>query len=233
MKMEETMEAIAKFFNDLIGACVPGAVFAVGLAFMHQGPVQLQAISKFADSSLAALTVAGLLFALGHVLLAVHEHGTKRLLSLIKVSKEFDETDAKTRKSYVWLSELVAAQQADGNSKDWSYNDLRSVALSISSEAASIGRRFMFVSLLCNGVGTALLIIAVDFLICHFAAPTLLYPYEHAAPWAVQALLLFGVAWTLFKQGEVFYSRTMATPFSIAVAELKFKKGANVSKPST
>ncbi|WP_247538253.1 hypothetical protein [Ralstonia pseudosolanacearum] len=233
MKMEEAMETVAKLFNDLIGAWVPGAVFGVGLVLMHLGPAQLQLVFKFAESSAAALTVAGLLFALGHVLLAAHEHGVKRLLSGLRISGKFDEPEAKKRQSYVWFADLVKAQQSDGGSKDWGYNDLRSVALSVSSEAASLGRRFMFVSLLCNGVGTALLIIAIDFTVCHLASPQLLYPYEHAAPWFAQVLLLLGVVWTLFKQGEVFYSRAMATPFSIAVAELKFKKDANVSKPST
>jgi hypothetical protein len=233
MKMEEAMEVVARFFNDLIGAWVPGAVFAVGLALMHLGPAQLQSIFKFADSGAAALTVAGLLFALGHVLLAVHEHGVKKLLAWLRISKEFDESEAKRRQSYLWFTDLVKAQQADGGLGDWGYNDLRSVALSVSSEATSIGRRFMFVSLLCNGVGAALSIIAIDFLACHLVSPKLLHPYDHAAPWFVQVLLLFGVAWALFKQGEVFYSRAMATPFSIAVAELKFKKDANVSKPST
>jgi hypothetical protein len=40
------------------------------------------------------------------------------------------------------------------------------------------------------------------------------------------------VAWALFKHGGVFYTRAMETPFPIAVAELKFKKDTNVSKPS-
>ncbi|MDQ0142881.1 hypothetical protein [Cupriavidus necator] len=233
MKMEEAMETVAKFFNDLIGAWVPGAVFAVGLALMHLGPAQLQSIFKFADSGAAALTAAGLLFALGHVLLAVHDHGVKTLLTWLRISKKFDESAAKMRQSYVWFADHVKSQQTDGGSKDWGYNDLRSVALSVTSEAASMGRRFMFVSLLCNGVGAALSIIAIDFVVCRLASPNLLYPYDHAAPWLAQVLLIIGVAVTLFKQSEVFYSRAMTTPFSIAVAELKFKKDPNVNKPNT
>lgn len=61
MKMEETMAILAGFFNDLIGAWVPGAVFAVGLGLMHLGPVQFQVILNMLDSSAAALTAAGLL----------------------------------------------------------------------------------------------------------------------------------------------------------------------------
>lgn len=233
MKIEEAVETIAKFFNDLIGAWVPGAVLAVGLALMHLGPDQLQSIFKLGDTSAAAITAGGLLFALGHALLALHEEVLKKPLSKLKIFKAFDETGAKERQSYEWFAEQVKAQQGGTGAKDWGYNDLRSVALSVSTEAASLGRRFMFISLLCNGVGTALAIIAIDFAACSVLSPKLLFAYDYSAPWPAQTLLLLGLAWALFKHGEVFYSRAMATPFSIAVAELKFKKDANAGKATT
>ena len=73
MKVDDAVETIARFFNDLIGALVPGTVLAVGLAVMHSGASELGEASKLVDSTAAALVVAGL-FALGHVLLAAHEH---------------------------------------------------------------------------------------------------------------------------------------------------------------
>lgn len=233
MKLEEAMESIARFFNDLIGAWVPGSALAVGLALMHLGPAQLYATFKFADAGAAALTVAGLLFALGHAVLAMHEHGIRKLLAWLGISKDFDETEAKKRQSYVWFADLVTAQRGDRFSRDWGFKDLRSVALSVSSEAASTGRRFMFVSLLCNGVGAALLIIAIDFAACHLLSPELLYRYDHAPPWFAQIPLLLGVAWALLKRGEEFHSRAMTTPFSIALGELRIKKDLNVSEPTT
>ncbi len=230
MKVEEAMDTIAKFFNDLIGAWVPGAVLAIGVALMHMGPLQVQAIFKLGDTTSAALTFAGVLFAIGHALLALHEQILKRLFSEVGLIKPFDEAEAKKRKSYEWFAELVKAQQAGAVSQDWGYNDLRSVALSVSTEAAAVGRRFMFISLLCNGVGTALAILALDFSICSLLSPKLLFAYDQAAPWFMQAILLLGMALALFKQGEVFHNRAMATPFSIAIAELKFKKDANAGK---
>lgn len=232
MKIEEVTDTIAKFFNDLIGAWVPGAVLAVGLALTHLGPIQLQSIFKLGETTSAALTFAGVLFAIGHALLALHEQVLKKILSKVRIAHAFDEAGAKKRQSYEWFAELVKAQQTGSGAKDWGYNDLRSVALSVSTEASSMGRRFMFISLLCNGVGTALAIISVDLAACSLLSPKLLFAYDHAAPWPVQTLLLLGLAWTLFKHGEVFYSRAMATPFSIAVAELKFKKDANAGKPT-
>lgn len=234
MKIEEATDTIAKFFNDLIGAWVPGAVLVVCMALMHLGPVQLQSIFELGDTTSAALTFAGFLFAIGHALLALHEQILKKMLAKVRFSKPFDEAGAKRRKSYEWFAESVNAQQPAGATQDWGYNDLRSVALSVSAEAASVGRRFMFISMLCNGVGTVSAILALDFAICSVLWPKLLFSYEHAMPWYVQALLLLGMALVFFKQGEAFHNRAMATPFSIAIAEIKFKKDANAgNSPST
>lgn len=230
MKFEEATDTIATFFNDLIGAWVPGTVLAVGLALMHLGPVRLQSIFKLGDSISAALTFAGILFAIGHALLALHEQIFKKLLAKAKLAKPFDEAGAKKRLSYEWFAELVKAQQTGSGTKDWDYNDLRNVALSVSAEAASMGRRFMFISLLCSGVGAALAILAFDFAACSLLSPKLLFVYDHAAPWPAQLLLLFGVALALVRRGEAFYARAMATPFSIAIAELKFKKDVHAGK---
>lgn len=227
MKVEDATDTIAKFFNDLIGAWVPGAVLAAGLVAMHLGPLQLQSIFKVGDSASAALTFAGILFALGHALLAIHERVLKWLLVKLRAVKPFDEAEAKKRQSYEWFADLVRGQQREADFKEWDYHDLRSVALSISIEAAAIGRRFMFISLLCNGVGTALAILAFDFVACSLLSPKLLFVYDHALPWPMQAIMLLGMALVLFKHGEVFYNRAMATPFSIAIAELKFRKDAN------
>ncbi|WP_017908032.1 hypothetical protein [Xanthomonas sp. SHU 199] len=229
MKVEEAADTIAKFFNDLIGAWVPGTVLAVGLVLVHLGPVQLQSIFKLGDKITASLTFAGVLFAIGHTLLALHEQIVKKLLTSFGLATPFDEAGAKMRQSYELFVELVKAQQAGAGANNWEYKDLRSMALSVSTEAASLGRRFMFISLLCNGVGTALAILALDFAACTLLFPQLLFAYDHAAPWLIQAILLLGTALVLFKHGEVFYSRAMTTPFPVAAAELKFKRGANAN----
>jgi hypothetical protein len=79
----------------------------------------------------------------------------------------------------------------------------------------------------------ALTIIAIDFAVCSMLWPKLLFAYDHAAPWGVQVALMFGLAWALFKRGEDFFSRAKATPFAIAVAELKVKKDPNAGKATT
>ena len=133
MKVEEATDTIAKFFNDLIGAWVPGAVLAVGLALMHLGPTQVQSVFKLGDSTSTALTFAGLLFAIGHALLALHEQILNNMLPKVGFVKPFDEAGAKKRQSYEWFAELVKAQQTGAGAKDWGYDDLRSLALSVSA----------------------------------------------------------------------------------------------------
>ncbi|HBP6280116.1 TPA: hypothetical protein SMS45_000354 [Pseudomonas aeruginosa] len=223
MKVDDAVETIAKFFNDLIGAWVPGSVLATGLAIMHLGPDYMRSLAKLGEGGGLALILAGLLFALGHALLAIHENGVKILLKYMKLSKGYNESEAQGRHSYEWFAEIVNAQKG-ANPSVWEFHDLRSVALSVSSEAAAIGRRFMFISLLCSGVGTALIILGFDFLVCLFFQPDLLYGYDQAPSWFVQAILLFGTALLLFKQSDEFHARAMNTPFAAAVAELKLRK---------
>lgn len=226
MKANDAAETIAKFFNDLIGAWVPGSVLAFGLLVMHLGPKYLEVLVKLGSGAGVAFTVAGLLFALGHLILAVHENIVKPLLKRLNIWNVFDEMEARNRQSYIWFIKLVEIEQSSSQAT-WDFYDLRSVALSVSTEAASLGRRFMFISLLCSGVGTALIILSIDYLICLFFVPQLMYSYEQAAPWYIQVILLICAALILFKQGNVFYARAMTTPFSVAIAELKFKKDNN------
>lgn len=229
MKIDYAIEALAKFFNDLIGDFVPGAVLAFGLCVMHLGPSKFTYIVKSLDGAIPALFAFGLMFAAGHTLIALHGHFLRKALQASRLTKEFDESAAKDRQSYKSFLGIVLAMETNSKNKgqapaSWGYNDLRNVALSVSAEGASLGRRFMFISLLCNGVGTTLVIMIFDFSACLAFAPTLLYPYAEAASWWVQIVLMFLFSAALFKQGESFYMRAMTTPFSIAVAELILKR---------
>jgi hypothetical protein len=225
VQVDNAIDAISKFFNELISACVPGLVLVISLIVMHLGPTHLLSLAKLEGGVGLGLIVVGLLFALGHILLAVNQKAVKPVLTYLKVLKKFDEDKAKNRQSYQWFAEMVS----DGHGSVrtvWDFHDLRSVALSVSVEAALIGRRFMFISLLCSGVGTALIIVGIDYSACIFLTPQLIYSYNYSLPIYIQSVLIFGVAFLLFKQSDDFFSRAMTAPFSIAVAEMKVKKNA-------
>lgn len=233
MKVDDAIETITRFFNDLIGSIVPALVLAVGLAIMHLGPAKIVAASKPLENVTLTLTVLGLMFAAGHVLMAIFDLALHPLLCACRIVKAFDEVVAKRRESYKLFAEMVNKMRNVGVSQaspDWGYHDLRSVALSVSAEGASLGRRFMFISLLCNGVGAALVIMLIDFLSCLALNQKLLFPHVVAMHWFAQCVLILFASAALFKRGEVFYGRAMATPFSIAVAELKLKREDNVAE---
>lgn len=233
MKMDDAIETITRFFNDLIGSIVPGVVLAVGLSIMHLGPAKIAEAGKSLENTTLTLTVVGLMFAAGHVLMAIFELALQPLLRACKIVKGFDEGAAKKRQSYKLFVEVVSKLRnvdVTQASPEWDYKDLRSVALSVSAEGASLGRRFMFISLLCNGVGAALVIMLVDFLSCLALNPKLLFSHVMAMNWVAQSVLILFASTALFKRGEVFYGRAMATPFSIAVAELKLKRENNVTE---
>lgn len=228
MKIDDAVETIAKFFNDLIGALVPGMVLVACISTAHLGPEKTMTLLKAMDNTPVLLMLLAVMFALGHALSAIFETVISKNLRALHLTKGFNEQTEKRRESYVRFLQVVekdalAAQNHGQASSDWNYHDLRSVALSVSQEAASIGRRFMFISLLCNGVGTAITITAIDFAACLVFQRGLLHPYPMAVHWAVQIALLGLAAYTLFQRGEVFYRRAMTTPFSVALAEKRLK----------
>lgn len=233
MKVDDAIETLTRFFNDLIGSLVPGAVLITGLAFMHLEGSNLSAAEKLLGSTPIALTVVGLMYAIGHLLLAIFDFAIQPILQFFKLIKRFDETAAKGRQSYGFFSDFISKarkKQKLSPPVAWGYHDLRSVALSMAPEGASLGRRFMFISLLCNGTGTALLILSIDFMACLMINPLLLATAIQTIHWFAQLALILVAAWSLFRRAESFYSRAMSTPLSIAVAEIILRQNTNAPK---
>ncbi|MDJ0039575.1 hypothetical protein [Pantoea allii] len=223
MKIDDAIETLARFFNDFIGAWIPGVVMAAGFIVMHIGDEAFLSFVGVMDKSAIVWFLAAILFALGHLITAFYQIILKDILKMLKISKGFDENRAKERQSYKFFLELVNKKFVCDESDSWSYHDLRSIALSISQEASALGRRFMFMSLLCSGVGTVLAIIIVDFVICLLFFPELLQHYRVAPHWFVQLVILFISAMSLFKQADLFFNRAMTTPFSVALTEINLK----------
>lgn len=224
MKIDDAVETLARFFNDFIGAWIPGVVMAAGFIVMHIGDEAFLIIVGAMDKSAIVWFLAAIFFALGHLISAFYQIFLKDILQWFKISKGFDESHAKEQQSYKLFLEIVTKGNVYSDADSWGYHDLRNVALSISQEASALGRRFMFISLLCSGVGTVLTILTMDFLVCLFLVPELLHHYRVAPHWSVQVIILCVSAYCLFKQSDVFYKRAMTTPFSVAMTEIKLKE---------
>lgn len=235
MKLDDALQTIMHFFNDLIGAVIPGLVLAIGLTLVHKGLLTSKMLAKISSDGSLIVLILALSFASGHGLLAIYNEIFERVLKLLRVIKGNAVTEElKKPQTFILFKTLIEDKinkhpifQAENSNPTWYFNDLRNVALSVSNEGASLGRRFMFISLLCNGIGTALILLAIDFVICFIWLPEALVQYSNVLhpAWQFLILLLFGVLF--IRRGDTFYKRAMFTPFSIAVTELLMKESPN------
>lgn len=228
MKVDDAVETITRFFNDIIGSLIPGMVLGSGLAIMHAGSPS-KIVEYFGkDAGLSVAVLLTLSFATGHCLMSIYTVAVEPFLKSMGIMKKDVLASLAKKPSYEVFRDLVLdllkkKHTANTNSAfpaEWGYHDLRNLAMSISSEGASLGRRFMFISLLCSGVGTALLIMLLDFLCSSQFAPQLLFPFSVALPATIRALMLIVAAFFFFRRGEMFFGLAMATPFPIALTEL-------------
>lgn len=240
MKIDDAIETTTRFFNDLIGSLIPGAILACGLFVMHIGPGLPDdiAASLPKDSGFLTAILLALMFAAGHGLLAIHGIVIDKALQRIGFVEGNIENRLAKKHSYELFKALFFEKLKQSNLRDtgvaqtdnWDHHDLRNVALSVSSEGSSLGRRFMFISLLCNGTGTVLLILTIDFISCEIFRPSALFPYANAWHPLIQIVVLMGVAAAFFKRAESFNIRAMVTPFAVAVAEMSFNAEAKDAK---
>ncbi|MFM0025333.1 hypothetical protein PQR70_03500 [Paraburkholderia madseniana] len=235
MKIDDALQTLTYFFNDIIGAVIPGLVFGTGLLVIHKDWMTAAELKGLmANGSLVTALIA-VSFAAGHILLAVYSGAIEPVLKKIMVVKGDGVTDAlRKRQSYALFESLVEGQlkthpcfKAGVPTPNWGFHDLRNVALSISSEGSALGRRFMFISLLCCGVGTALLLLGADYLACVLFAPRALASYTNAFPPSIQLILILAVAFLCIRRGDTFYARAMFTPFGIATTTLLMKDAKN------
>lgn len=229
MKPEDTLAALTHFFNDFIGAIVPGFSFLFGLFLIH--PTLQHEI--FFDNSLNTSSIIAILvlsFASGHFLLSVHSVFVEPFLAhLPSWRTEADQTRS-TEKSFIYkeflklvLNRLSETQEAtsDAPTDKINFRDLRNVAMSLSSSGASLARRFTHISLLCNGLGTAMMVLAGDLTLCRIALPNLI-PY-HSSRFVITAvIILLGSSYALLKRAEIFSARALKIPFSVALSEAIF-----------
>jgi hypothetical protein len=247
MSAGDAVESISVFFNDLVGAVVPASVWALGIVVMHVGFGSVLSAPAF-DGVAWPLFAVGVLFAAGHLLLAVYEpinwalvlvhakmakaveaHPWLRQVGLEKLSTTicaYEEVAGSNRNSYILFAKAERSNSmlVLGENEEWLPRDLRSFAMTLSPAGEALGRRFMFIALLCRGTGTALVLLALQFSVVRLIAPESLYSYSVALPWWLQVGLLLGAAYLLFIRETTFFARAMATPFACAIAELSIPK---------
>ena len=218
MKPSDFFSALLTFFNDFVGVAAPGFVFVTGSILMH--PSITSAYKKTAELHPEGLWIVGIVtcYAVGHLLLALHLAVKELMLKLPIFKNEQTETS-----SYLAFRKVVKKKlkKLDVNDRDIRESDLRSLAMSVSPEAAELGRRFMFISLFCNGVGASL---------CGLALLSFLPGVsEVGSNWWARGVLVV-VAGFLFWRGGQFVHRALNVPFPIALSTVLFDKSTDTAE---
>lgn len=225
MKPENVLQSFTLFFNDIVGAVIPGALLISGLIVMHFGP-----LTKAQFEMLSEVWYVGVLsaFAGGHLLASAHTTLIEKPLQWVRILPASASVRANIEGSQPYemfratASEKGKADFSMFSLSNWGSNDIRSFAMTVSPEASAVGRRFMFIALLCNGVGAALFVLALDFLFSALWWPGLLAKYESSPPVLLQVALMIGASILCLIRGAEFQRRALSTPFSIALATLLF-----------
>lgn len=228
MKVDDALQTIAHFFNDLIGALIPGLTLVASLLIIHKG-IPDEWTTSVADGSGFLIFIACLLFFLvGHVVLAIYDLVLKYILSKCRVIEGDKVKETIIKEKFYEFVQAVANQKAkelagieltkENNRSD--FRTLRNISLTVSNEAATLGRRFMHLSFLCNGVATATLCSALYLSILSIGWPNEIALQLSCAQITLYFLGLVIVSVALFKRGDSFYKRALRTPFVVACAEL-------------
>ncbi len=243
MKPNDFVLSFFYFFNDLIGAIIPGIILVTGLFIIHSEYPWLSEIKGYFDSAWIAVLALFILFAIGHGLGALHMF----VESWVKwVWKKFNST-LDTKKPAVieverlledLLKKRISKKLELSGSEDISRlglkfekNDLRNMAMTISPIAGNLARRFMFLALLCNGVGTAIWTIAIyaAFLFAKFPSTATVFAGD-CKLFTIYLILSILIGALFFYRGNKFRATSLSSPFSVALSEVLYSNTVNATE---
>jgi hypothetical protein len=223
-KLADLIGALKDYFNDFVGAVIPGTALAAGILWLFSGKLPNDAFSH-GWSEWSWLPGLAVIFLIGHALLSLNDHISR---SVAAVRRRFGSAEkaggkalsvmekARANSAYAAFGELIRPQlKLKGVSTKLDFNSERNIAMSLSVNGAELGRRFMFISLFCYGTSTAAWVVAV----LDFAQLWLGIRNDSTLRWTL-AFSLIVTAFLLRRRGTSFELRALTVPFSVAIAEL-------------
>lgn len=251
MNASALVEAVERFFDDLIGTVIPGLLFLGGWAFLFGRPADFSLnVSSpwFLGSVLIGAYVLGqILSSFGIAVVLPTAVFMGKILGRIKLGflapflESDDDIEKKITKSAVYTAFLQRAvlrfpwlSFADGD-KD-NLHSWRSIAMSLNtSDQNHVVYRFMFISLLNLGVASAslaLLFIWVLVSVAHMLTPPVARQvvqffhsdivFSHPRPLDFSVVILLLVVDYLLLVGRYsFFKRSLRVPFSMAIVKLE------------
>jgi hypothetical protein len=247
MKAGELIDAIERFFLDIIGTIVPGMLLLVGWAVLFGSPnarviasaaaVQGQGIWLFIISG---YIIGHIVTGLGSIIVTPGPltrslrkstltrwivglcQGDAELTGEIAGKPTYQAFVDRATATMPWLGKIAADQ----------VNDWRSVAMSLlTPQENHTVYRFMFISLLNLGTGTVIIVLATVWVIATLALKlsawqpwsAVLFPDRRPLDWSVVIAGTIACA-IVFERRIAFYSRAMRVPFAMAIVKLADKE---------
>jgi len=239
MKASEIIEAIERFFLDIIGVIVPGLAFALGVLWIWGGPLSAPPALKFlAKSETYWALLLAVSYVVGHALTSLGESVViktcVRILPGLKASClgkilprsiiSEDELIATTKGDPIYGAFLRGVRKAlpsfsEEDLAKMSLTSLRNLAMSLAPEQRHTVYRFMFISLLNLGMATSLLLLFFLLLFANLLQ-YVARPSGLQAPslWFLLPMVL--LIFPFLERNFHFYRIAMQVPFSMAVAQL-------------
>lgn len=247
MKAGDFVEALERFFFDVIGTVLPGLAMIVGICYVTGKPLlSFSEILLSRRSEYEWVLLIGFAYALGHGVTSLGCRIRKRLdnvwrskiirknkewlLNFVLPEKELSEKLAKDPIFKAFLGALlrrVPSLVAEAGQVE-NYRTWRSLALSITQENSHLVYRFTFLSLLNLGIATALILIGLAWLALLIARGLgVSVPVIELNIW----LMIMLVAWPLFMERYYsFASIAFKLPFSMAIAKLEIQLVPGISE---
>jgi hypothetical protein len=246
----DSVDAIEKFFLDLVGTIVPGCVFLLlgWLLFTSSYHPDWKSMPFYPDKS-PWIVIVGLAYVIGHGIASVGEFVLVRVFDrFLGMARKLEFLKGLLGNSLRPVREVFLQMEKDptftafvvncrariptlSESKDEPIPFLvwRSLAMSFAPGQRQTVYRFMFLSLLNLGVGTSLVFAATCTLLVWLGHSTNQFATSISGPplWAIPILLL--AALPFLERRYYFYRISTAIPFGMALAELSRKPGERES----
>lgn len=215
MKLSDFLTALDKYFKDIFGMVIPGGILLIGLFFLRINEAFAVSIDPEKSNQLILGIIAAYL--LGHII--------ANLRYTLLPQKNHHAIDMTGNPSYQAFNQWAMKKSAEKLSIShsefhiaYSFKDLRSMAMTVSTKGESLSRRFKFIELLCAGTAVSLIIFAI------LGGLTSIFKLVKRQPMELEVLISIAVAvlfvWPLTARARTYKNQSDRVPFECAVAEI-------------
>ena len=255
MNAGELIEALERFFLDIIGTVLPGLVMIVGFCYVIDTPaIEFSKVVFNKSTDYEWIFLVAFAFILGHAITAVGYRITSNLekyckadlvkaafddkmgfplFHFVKSDKDIEAELARDPIYNAFVIELI--KRSPGLSTDDKPNtkarSWRNMAMSIAPEQSQLVYRFMFVALLNLGASTVCLCLFVLWATLLLLRKSGVSVNVAELNWAFFALAI--LPYFLLDRFYSFNGRAFKTPFSMALAKLAFSADSSKSSDAS